>query len=392
VVEKLTIKSVEGAQPGEKPYEIRDSELRGFLLRVQPTGVKVFYAELRRGTRERLGAYPVTTVAAGRERARKALGKFDYTGEHVPRRASMTFGEFMERRYAPWVTAERKAGRQTAALIEAHFGDLYRKPLDKIAGWDVEKIKSERLKAGLNPATVNRDLARIRAALSKALEWDLIAAHPLGKVKRAKGGDDGRIRFLSVGEEKALRKALDDREARFRTRRDSGSAWRRERGREPLPAIVGYYDHLLPMTLVALNTGLRRGELTAIAWADVNLVAKLLTIRAGYAKSGKARHIPLNAEALEILKRYRRQHSGDGRLFAVDSVKKAWNALVEAAGLADFRFHDLRHTFASKLVMAGVDLNTVRELLGHADIRMTLRYAHLAPEHKAAAVERLVAR
>ena len=71
-------------------------------------------------------------------------------------------------------------------------------------------------------------------------------------------------------------------------------------------------------------------------------------------------------------------------------VKSAWLPLVDAAKVRAFRFHDFRHTFASKLVMAGVDLNTVRELLGHADLKMTLRYAHLAPEHKAAAVAKLV--
>jgi site-specific recombinase XerD len=67
-------------------------------------------------------------------------------------------------------------------------------------------------------------------------------------------------------------------------------------------------------------------------------------------------------------------------------IKKAWNNLIDSSGISDFRFHDFRHHFASTLVMAGVDLNTVRELLGHSDIKMTLRYAHLAPEHKAAAV------
>ena len=77
----------------------------------------------------------------------------------------------------------------------------------------------------------------------------------------------------------------------------------------------------------------------------------------------------------------------EGKKFT--DVKKAWGAIKEAAKIKNFRWHDMRHHFASRLVMEGVDLNTVRELLGHADIKMTLRYAHLAPEHKARAVEKL---
>lgn len=155
-----------------------------------------------------------------------------------------------------------------------------------------------------------------------------------------------------------------------------------------LPA-GGYADHLTPVVLVAINTGLRRGELLSLRWADVDLGSKLLTVRADKAKSGKQRHVPLNAEAHAVLQAWKQQADGDAQVFQPADVKTAWASLLDRAGVAGFRFHDLRHTFASKLVTKGVDLNTVRELLGHGDIKMTLRYAHLAPAHLAAAVERL---
>lgn len=157
----------------------------------------------------------------------------------------------------------------------------------------------------------------------------------------------------------------------------------------------GFTDYLAPMVLVALNTGMRRGELFGLQWEHVNLAGKLLTITAGNAKSRKARHLPLNTEALDVLTRWQRQGEGTGLVFPsatggrMDNINTSWGGIVADAKLADFRFHDLRHTFASKLVMAGVDLNTVRELLGHADIAMTLRYAHLAPDKLAEAVARL---
>ena len=144
---------------------------------------------------------------------------------------------------------------------------------------------------------------------------------------------------------------------------------------------------------------MRFGELTALRWMDVDSSLALVTVRGSEAKSGRTRHIPLNREALEVLRTC--QHNPDdparpvfpgrdGETRLVD-IKTSWAAILRKAQITHFRFHDLRHTFASKLVMAGVDLNTVRELLGHADIKMTLRYAHLAAEHKAAAVARLIA-
>jgi integrase len=107
--------------------------------------------------------------------------------------------------------------------------------------------------------------------------------------------------------------------------------------------------------------------------------------------------VPLNPTALEVLQgRHDDDSQPDDFVFPnpstnerLTTVKKSWAVLVGRAKLADFRFHDLRHDFASRLVMAGTDLNVVRELLGHASLEMTLRYAHLAPEHKADAVAKL---
>lgn len=229
------------------------------------------------------------------------------------------------------------------------------------------------------------------------MKWQLLAKNPLSDVKDLREDNRGVVRYLSPEEERRLRAALVARDARRQARRDTANAWRRARGYAEWPADTP--DHLMPLVITGLNTGLRKGELFNLRWPDVDLVGAQLTVRGDGAKSGQTRHVPLNTEAAAVLQSWRtsttaddyvfpgRADSGDGRL---DNVKKGWLALVNAAKLEAFRFHDLRHTFASKLVMAGVDLNTVRELLGHADLTMTLRYAHLAPEHKAAAVEKLV--
>lgn len=387
-----------------KPIEVRDRDLKGFILRVQPSGATSYIVQLGRGRRITLGDAAILTPAQARAKAKVALGavadgrdpkaalKVD-DGSSVP-----TLAVYVENTYAPWVEANRKTGAELVARVRAcffaEFGDT---PLDQITAWNIEKWRKGRLQDGRTPATVNRDLSAIKAALQRAIDWELIDRHPLAKVKPGKVDQSGVVRYLSRDEESRLRKALVDRDAEHQAARQRGNAWRAEREREPMPELGAYADHLTPMVLVSINTGLRQGELFNLAWQDVDLDSALLTVRGDGAKSGKTRHVPLNAEAVDVLKTWKEQTGTDGLVFKgragerFDNVRKAWAGLLKSAGITAFRWHDLRHHFASRLVQAGVDLNTVRELLGHADLKMTLRYAHLAPEHRAAAVARLVA-
>ena len=160
-----------------------------------------------------------------------------------------------------------------------------------------------------------------------------------------------------------------------------------------------FVDYLRPVVLVALNTGLRRGEILQLEWKDVDLDGKWITVSGAIAKNGQTRRVPLNAEAVDILqawRQFRSRRASAARVFpgsdgeGLRRIDKAWGSLIEIAGIENFRFHDLRHHFASRLVQSGIDLNTVRELLGHADITMVLRYAHMSPDRLAMAVERVV--
>jgi integrase len=136
-----------------------------------------------------------------------------------------------------------------------------------------------------------------------------------------------------------------------------------------------------------------RELLLGLHWADVSFRLALLSIHAASAKTGQTRHLPLNPEALAVLRRWRDQCGGaqptDDVFPVTTSFKTAWSAVLKSAGITRFRWHDLRHHFASRLVQVGVSLNTVRELLGHSSLATTLRYAHLGPDQKREAVEML---
>ncbi len=393
----ITDRLVKSAKSKDKPYDVRDRDLKGFMLRVTPAGSKTYYCSWARGKRSRIGDAKLMTLTRAREIAEQRIAGAK-RGE-VPKpeiRAKVeTLRSFVEDRYTEWAKQEQKQGESNAKRITGAFHDLADKPLDRITAWLIDKWKAQRLADGTSPATVNRDLAQLKAAMNKAAEWGLIEENPVTGVKRAKGGRESRVRYLSPQEVKRLMSALDKRESRIRTERASGNAWRRERGYTEFPEISGgkFADHLKPLVQLSINTGLRWGEASSLTWDNTRLgKTPTLTVEAAHAKSGKTRHIPLNAKAVEVLKKWKEQSKSSGYVFPGEgggrlvSVRKSWGKLLKDAKITDFRWHDLRHHFASQLVMKGVDLNTVRELLGHGSIDMTLVYAHLAPEHKAAAV------
>jgi integrase len=262
----------------------------------------------------------------------------------------------------------------------------------------LQNWRKKRLEAGISPHTVNRDTVALKAMLSKAVEWSFIEKNPLANLKRAKADDNSRVRYLSPDEEKRLFASLDKRELDGRAARLRFNEWRRQRHLEPFPKVTKdeYIDHLQPLVLLALNTGLRRGELFSLEWSDIDSLHHRLTVRSAAAKGAKTRHIPLNMIARTVFKRWQKQTGRDtGLVFPgkkgkkLDNVSSAWGKLITDAKIEELTFHDLRHDFATKTLKAGADIVTVSKLLGHSDLKMTLRYSHVTDEALTEAVNRL---
>lgn len=222
----------------------------------------------------------------------------------------------------------------------------------------IEKYKANRLEK-VEPATVNRELACLKHMYTKAVEWGYVKMNPAKGVKRLKE-PPGRIRYLKADEINALLSCCS--------------------------------THLRPLVVTALNTGMRRGELRSLRWPQVDLENRKLTVI--NTKNNESRIIPINQTLYRELSDLSKKPEGEyvfysryGRPYR--DAKEGFAAAVKRAKIEDFRFHDLRHTFGSHLVMQGVDLRTVQQVMGHKDIKMTMRYSHLSPEYVHEAIERL---
>jgi len=399
--EKITAKLLAALQVTGREYEIHDTTIPGLFIRVTAGGAKSYVVTWARGRKKTLGRVGILTLDGAREEATQYLAEARKHGEPLAvtqgRKgiALPSLREFIDDTYMPWFKTHHKGHEKTLHTLNNNFDTILRQRLGDITGRDLELIRTRWMQAGNKPSTVNRKMGSISGVFSRAVEWDYIADHPLAKLKQLKVDSNGVIRYLSAEEARRLRKALDARQDEARAERETANKWRADRGKKQLASLlhIPYTDHLKPMVLVSLNTGMRRGELFDLKWLAVNFDTRTVTVAGDTTKTSDTRHIPMNKEAFGVLDEWKKQRGDSRYVFPgqdggrFEDVKSSWLKLLERAQIEAFRWHDMRHDFASRLVMAGVPLNTVRDLLGHADIKMTLRYAHLAPGTKAAAVE-----
>ncbi|VUD66379.1 Tyrosine recombinase XerC [Thalassocella blandensis] len=407
---RLTKRTIDALEPTNKMFKVWDTDVKGFFLRVMPSGTKtfaVFYRIDGKGRDYTIGHYGRLTPEQASRIAKSKLAEVSAgTDIQESKKASVKAAErhkystlkgFIELKYADWALSHLRGAKEQLRVLEIDFADYHARPMEKITKWDITVWQKRARAAGLKVTTINRRVAILKSVLAKAVEWDVIENSPIAGMARLKTDEAPHVRYLGSGEEAALRAALAARQESQRDERNKHNSWLEKRHKQLLPDLNGVFtDYLMPMVLLALNTGMRRGELFKLEWQDVQLKERNIIIHGYKSKSGSTRHIPMNDEAFQVLVTWRNISSEDRLVFPspqtgreLDNISTSWKNVIEKSGISNFRFHDLRHTFASKLVMAGVDLNTVRELLGHSDLKMTLIYAHLAPEHKAAAVAML---
>lgn len=218
--------------------------------------------------------------------------------------------------------------------------------------------------------TINFELDTLRMIFNLAIKWSYLTDNPVKGVTRLKEDDSGTPRFLTKAECKRFLDACP--------------------------------NYLYPVYLTFLSTGMRKAELEYLTWADVDFDRKVILVRAKESWNPKTgeRQIPMNKELVKVLvslKKSEGKVKGKDYVFEIthysNSHNMLRNELIKIAQKAKIenltKVHTLRHTFASHLVMSGVDLPTVSKLMGHSDIETTMIYAHLAPEHLADAVSKL---
>ncbi|MDR3231155.1 MAG: tyrosine-type recombinase/integrase [Synergistaceae bacterium] len=403
---KLTQTVVQNAKPTEKLYWMRDTLVNGFVMSVSYGGKKTYCVDFRRPNGKRatykIGDATRYTVAEAREAAQQFLSSIEKGEDPTAQKKKLTLGEFIKNIYERWVLEYRKSGDSTVHMLESNFKTLADTPLDEITIAQVDQWRSKKKKDGLKTSSINRYITALTAAINWAVKRNLIETNPIAKLEHLAETDTvKKVRYLTKDERERLMASLDEREKDIREGRESHNIWleERERGARPQIKDGDFADHLKPLVLLSLSTGIRRNSLLSLEWGDVNFDDKTIMVRAATAKSGEQYYVHMNKTTFDTLSRWRNQskRTAPGSLIfpspktgkKMGDCRSSWENLMKMAKTENFRWHDMRHDFASQLVMRGVDLNTVRELMGHADLKMTLRYAHLAPNVKMKAVEML---
>lgn len=263
--------------------------------------------------------------------------------------------------YIRWAERQKSFNSKRSHIkrLSETFGNI---PLRQFNSMMLEQYQTEMLSEGYKPSTVNRRIATLSHMLTKAAEWNMVGEDILKRMRKVKmlPENNRRLRYLLTEECCRLVNACD--------------------------------DHLKPIVTTALNTGMRKDEILGLRWDNVDLKTGFILLNQSQTKNSERKEIPISPTLVEMLKSLPRNNDvsyvfcNPRTKKRYGDIKRSFKTALKRAEIKNFKFHDLRHTFASLLVMAGIDLTTVKEMLGHKDIKMTLRYAHLAPSHKLKAI------
>lgn len=341
--------------------------IMGIYKRSYSNGTSVYYARLRyRGKRYLSRAFPskeLARIEEGRlldaKRRGRLMEEFGPDAKTESPKLKAIVPDYLEAcaHHNTPSTLKRKRG-----IFKHVRKDLGSKALDEITTFDIERYKARRRKKVKGP-TVNRELATLSHLMGWARRLGYVATNPVSDVKRFPENEDAWA-WLTDDEIGALLEAC-----------------KQERAKAP---------HLFPIILLALDTGLRKGELLALRWDDLDLSRRQLHVRRRKTKSRSM--IPMTKRAAAALRTIRRRGPyifahPDGSLLG--NVRRSFDTALKRAGLDRIRWHDLRHTFASRLVQRNANLFEVQELMGHRSLAMTRRYSHLSTQRLRDAVDLL---
>lgn len=312
-------------------------------------------------------------VSNYKETAQKILSKIEVEiaeGRYLEKKEqkNVLFADFAEEYFNTYVKMENKNADNQRKFINGLAGEFKGMYLHQINVLVIRKYLAERAQT-LRPSSVNKYLTMLKSMFNRAIEWGIwLGTNPTMAIKKLPENNE-RYRWLTEEEQKKL------------------------------------LSHCSGMTqiivMIALKTGMRWGEIINLKWRQspnsnyIDFDNDAIVVHESLSKSQKSRFIPLSGTLKQVLQKVPK-YSGAEYIFwnptkkrQLRTIRTSFENAVKRAEISDFRFHDLRHTFASQLVRSGVDLYVVQKLLGHANPKMTQRYAHLQPAQLKTAIDRI---
>jgi|TARA_A100001518_G_C1225622_1_gene73886 integrase len=359
-------------EPGKRKTDLYDTVITGFVFEIRPSGHRTYYLRYQDGRGKqkqyKIAGYGDVTFDQARKEAQRLRSQVvlggDPAAKKAEKRAVVDYAELAAQHLA-YASTYQKTPANTESIIRLHLLPRWGKvALDKITQADVAQWLAAKAREGLAPATVEKIRVTFNRSFELAIRWNMpgVIKNPVKGIPR-KPINNARERYLSAAEAKRLMKAVEESQ------------------NPQLKHIVG----------LLLLTGARVSELLHAKWKHIDKTKRQWTIRTS--KNGRSRHVPLSTPALGILETVPRFEGcpyvvpNPDTLKPYVTLKHAWQTARRVARLPDLRIHDLRHSFCSFAVSAGIDLYTVGRIVGHADHKSTMRYSHLANDTLLAAVE-----